>query len=322
MTSKKKISNLFIFLALSLVVSCSSKTKTKPTILVGIDDAPKIKKIMIKEGASSGQFGPQPMGPLPPGKAAKSTQETRDPIIAVHCHDALYRSLYCLDVIESIEKRSKVAILSGEGMSALVLALYGKYRNKNKVQWTYFKLIKKLKNKRIFYPDWFREIQSFLNREFKKKRNEQLKKIIFYPLYDRSQDQFKLVNSGRVSSLILDQFNHTGGDKSLSPLVSKEPFDIDALKKAGADLVYRVGLGVEQLKLGITDGHYFGNYGHYFSYLPNLLESPFIYYYEKTKLIDSIQDFFIEEQIPVEQLEQSSQKILEDVKNWKDEIYN
>jgi hypothetical protein len=317
MILKKKIYNSFL---LFLLVSCSTKTKVKPTILVGLDEK-KIEKIRIGDIAEQANA----LGPLPPSgfKNNESPKKnSRNPVLSFHCHDALYRSLYCLDALEAIEKEQKIGIFSASGMSAIVLALYAKHKNKNKVQFRYFKLIKSLKGERIFYPRWFKKLNSFIQSEFRDIKIQQLKRILFLPFYDKLNDSYILTTSGNLSELLLKQFNHSPSDKLVSPIVGKAPFDIKALRASGADLSYSVSLGIEQLTLAQTDGFYFGNYGQYFSYLSQNQESPFIFYYKNKKPIDLIQDFYIEEKIPQEQTEQTALLIAEQIEEWKLENSN
>lgn len=188
----------------------------------------------------------------------KESEESGLKVLALDLYPALYKSIGYVSFLKEIdEKEIDVQIFSASGFSAIVAALYIKYENANRVEWKIFSLIRLLKGEKVYSSGWKKIISNFLHDEFGDMKLVELNKLLIIPQAKNNRVSFNFhltVKRAVLNSLNLKSRN------SNSILLSHNFKYEQAIKKLGADIIFRVSALVKRPLFKQGDDFIFGVY--------------------------------------------------------------
>lgn len=171
---------------------------------------------------------------------------------------ALYSSVSYLGVMDQITQNEiKIKKIYTSGFSALLVAVFAKYKKLSLAEWSLFKLVRDLKNKEPYSNAWKSTLSDFIDQEFSDLDFESLDINIWGE--SRSQRDIKLTeflkkeieidNIARIHKHIDELIISSGG---LDP---ERTFTLSALPR--------------KLELKFNNDYLFGNYAKMFSFHKN-----------------------------------------------------
>lgn len=232
---------------------------------------------------------------------------------AVICFDlvpSLYASLSYISLFKELEKKEIYPnIINTSGFSAIIAALYGKYRNANKLEWKVFALLRNLKDKKIYSESWYNQIENFLQEEFKRTRLEQLSLLV---TISSGQKNNPLVSSGEVVSTVMESLKISRPESFLN----RPSWDYrEKLQDLGTDLYFLINAFPEQFKFQTPNGFVWGVYTKVSGFYRDVDSNNFIIKSE-IKFLDTLpnlSDLLISSHTDVSVI---VDKISEDIEKW------
>jgi hypothetical protein len=190
----------------------------------------------------------------------KEVLSQKQAIVALDFSPALYHSLSYLKLISDLEKKKvNISVVISSGFSAIIAALYGKYKSANRLDWKAYALIKKLeKENKVYSTSWLKTVEIFLKEEFQDIRLEQLKLLVVIPTYDEKNNKLVLKHTGPVVEAIMSSLRIQNSRESFLLNPSIEYFGKE--KSFGVDKVFRVSAFPRNFKLETTSGFVLGIY--------------------------------------------------------------
>ena len=137
------------FLIFFIVTSCALDERRNTTDF----DTVNISKEFHSPKVETGFEGEDVYGPSAENTSDFSeTPNEKQAIIALDLSPALYQSFSYLKIFSDLEKKKiNINIIISSGFSAIIAALYAKYKSANRLDWSAYALIRKLENeKKVF----------------------------------------------------------------------------------------------------------------------------------------------------------------------------
>lgn len=258
-----KLYLLLNFISLVLLQSCANHRIKHSGESVPLTVDSSVNNYLEIENSS---YGPEPI------KNSYEKQKMRSPIWGVYLVPAGSLSFSYLECLEKLEHKGiKLKVIAGSDMSALIAAMYAKYKNKNIIQWKIFKLQIKLKKLKLWYgKEWLETITSFIRDEFKDDRIEKMSILPLIPLIENGNVIVK--GAGLISDILEDNFRLNG--KVTSYLVGNEHSPTRIFSKVGVDLYATLSVLPDKIDFKSPDDFIWGVY----SKLPYMLSSEEYYF--------------------------------------------
>lgn len=248
---------LYFLVFIFLVASCANKKTNKGISVFSLEQAKNSENRYVEINSQSEEYDSN-YGPTALPNTVNSSEHRKIPVVALFLNSAGYHALGYISLLRQLEKENiKVTMISGQGFSALVAALYAKYGDSNRLEWKLFELMEIIKNKKMFSSSWLNSINKFAQKEFKKTKVEQLKKYLFIPL--QKKGALVHIRKAKVVDLIKRNFSLSQSQISSSLIFKYSLFD-QYFKKLGADLVFTADLMPRKVLMKNMDGHLWGIY--------------------------------------------------------------
>lgn len=224
-----------------MISSCSSfnQTKTVSENLVELEISDKDKQLNIDDQTK--QFD-QVYGPSFKD-LNQNTQEvkTPSPIVAIHLAPAGMQISGYLSLFNELESRNiKINIISGEGLSTIIAALYAKYQNSAMLEWKLYELFGKIKNSQFLSNQWKIKLKDFLEEEFKDTKMNQLSSLLIFPL--EISGELKLVDDYLIIKGLMSSLEINPKQYNSSLLNEKVDYSDFISKKFNPDIIIQVGI--------------------------------------------------------------------------------
>ena len=238
------------FFLLFFFVACSQTKTIEPFESVqittasheGSSDAIKIKKSNLDSNPENGETE----------KISKNIKEK--PTISLSLYSSLYHSLALLNLLKSIEQEEiKISMISSHGFGSLVVALYAKERSISSVEWSLFKLLKELKDEKMYTPSWRDKVDRFIDDEFKNLRLDQLKVKLVLPQVVAG-DKIDFITKGNIASILKRNLLLTAADNFLQ----KPDIYHYTIERFGIDINLAVSFIPETPSFEHLNGHSYG----------------------------------------------------------------
>lgn len=245
------------FLILFIISGCALDERRNTTEF----DTVNISKEFHSPKVETGVEGEDVYGPSAENTPVlSSTPIEKQAIVALDLSPALYQSFSYLKMFSDLEKKKiNINIIISSGFSAIIAALYAKYKSANRLDWSGYALIRKLeKEKKVFSSSWLKTIELFLKEEFKETGLEQLKVLIAIPTFDEEKNEIILKHTGSIVEAIMDSLRFQRSRESFLLNPSKSYFGKEKL--FGADKVFRVTSFPKKFKLRTPSGFVLGVY--------------------------------------------------------------
>lgn len=302
-----------LILILFTLFSCALDERRNTSDFDTVDFSRKFHTPKVETGvAGEDVYGPSAQS----SSSINKNPSQKQAVVALDLSPALYQSFSYLKLISDLEKKKiNINIIISSGFSAIIAALYAKYRSANRLDWKAYALIRKLeKEKKVFSTSWLNTIELFLKEEFNETRLEQLRLLIAIPTYNKNDNKLILKHTGPIVETIMTSLRFQRSRESflLNPSVSyfgKE-------KVFGADKVFRVTSFPKTFKLKTPSGFVLGVYSKL---------AGFIYYQTDKYMELSSEKFLYIDKIPnisdlmssvSEPSEVISLKILNSIEEW------
>ena len=230
---------------------CSQFTAPKDTSYSVVEfDELESKEIVQIEKESNVDYGP----PLVGESDSTETDSKTRPVLAIDFLPSLYFSIGYVSTIKELEKQGvQVDIVSSFGFSSVVAALYAKYGIANMIEWKMFELYQELENLKPYGSEWKKKVVSFMAKEFKSLRLNQLNKVLIVPYVSNGQIKFDL--NQKVVSAVAKTIDLS----SKTSLMGFNRYDyLNKIESFGADDVLRIGLLPKVISFKRPDGFMLG----------------------------------------------------------------
>lgn len=237
---------ILILSLILLISSCSGLERSNNSNYEGVkvDISEEFQKVSINQESSNydSTYGPN----ISQKKIINHTFSQRKPIIALHLAPAAYHASAYISLFRELEKKEiKIKVISSEGFSSVVAALYAKYGNASLTEFKLYDLYSKLSKKDYLSQDWNEILRNFLDKEFKLTKMNQLNLVMVVPFVDNSE--IKMLNEQNVSTVIMNTLDFLS-QKSESSMLSNQVIFEDSLRKCcSPDLIYHVSVLPENL---------------------------------------------------------------------------
>lgn len=309
--------NLILVYISLFFVSCSSVTEKSPihdSVSVSLDSKSTSININSKINKISSTYGP-----LNDVVVIKSEKKIVTPIIAIHLAPAAYHSSAYIALFKSLEKRKiKIAVISAEGFSSVIAALYAKYESSKLLEWKIYKLFGLLSSEKYLSQAWFTKLDDFLDDEFKDIKMNQLPKLFLLP--EIIDNKIHLIANQEVRSAVKNSLMVFKSQVN-SSLVSEQVYFNNEIKKyCSADMIFHVGVLQDNLSWKESNEKIKNIYDKKFSKI-NQVNGEFLLLDSINRPIDSVNMVSEVEKMIFKSSETITHKIQSVIQKWR-ENYN
>ena len=252
----------FSYIFLATLLSCALNSQQNDKGINTVEVPLQQKKVLIDKDNHTyhSSYGPVE---IIQDNSKNSVMVVREPVVGIHLAPAAYHVAGYISLFRSLEEHKiKISALSGEGISAIVAALYAKYQDSNRVEWKLYALFGNLKDVYPFTKEWKQRIALFLEEEFQDQKLHQLKALLLVPLI--SNHEIVVRSNALVVTTLMSSLNITGADsKSItqsSLLSTQVNFKRYLEDFAKTDIIFQVSILPETFKLSGNSGFLLGIY--------------------------------------------------------------
>lgn len=321
---------LIILLLLVNFILCSCAVKKEMAassdIIVGVsyidDEGTKTSIPLIDEDdyLPPNSFGPI-VGKNWVSKTKRKKKLNKDPVLGIFFGPGLFRTVSYISIIRVFEKIGlRFHVISGTGLGSVVAALYANNSTSDQIEWFFYKVLNKIKDKKPYSKEWKSIILTELEKELPDYLIQEVKTTLLIPVYDNMKGEIKNLMRGNLLSAIEKNFSLSDGDKRfISSLYGKSLVNYNQMKALGTDILVGVNLLSSNL---YTDENNFKLVGLFKDAGRKLSGSKhkFDYYYEISKEgseLNSISEIHKLQKIVLKNFYKSSYDLKIKIMNWK-----
>lgn len=243
---------MIAYIILSILLTACTKPTIKSNntfegVKLNIDRSDKNLSISKDKQSFDFSYGPSRLD-----KRVKPLNNNKIPVLAVHLAPAAYRSSAFLSFFRLIEKRKiNINVISAEGFSTIVAALYAKYQKVNRVEWKLYELYGVLKDEDYLSKNWLNNLETFLDKEFNEVKMNQLSTLIAFPFLIENQLVFRsdqIIKNAIIASLKFDS------DQSQSSMLQNTVYFLDQVSNlCRPDLFFNIAVNSKTTKFTVVN---------------------------------------------------------------------
>lgn len=297
---------IFFILITILAISCTKQNKESDISTVSFEqDSEDI--LSIDKNLNTAY------GPSNEGTEQLENLGSREPVIGISIYSTLYNSLSFIHLLKVIEEKEiNVSIISANGFSAVLAALYAKEKSASYVEWKIFEMRKGLVGFTPFSTQWRAFLKKFLIKEFKNVQLQQMKALLLVPIINKGSVELK--STGLVSDVLIRSLNLLDETN----FIRKASVYTEQLRDFSTDVSIEYYSLSTRPKLSSLEGL---NYGLYTKYVGELLND------SELDRVSSITQLGLDDFLPLSDIiknfedgnNQLIEKLVDKINQWKQE---
>jgi hypothetical protein len=182
----------------------------------------------------------QGIGPFPENEQDKTSQNVNRAsaiVIGLHLAPAGHKSVAYAELLKSLTKNKiRPRIISGEGLGAVVAALYAYKESPEYIDWVFFNFLSRSKGLKLYSSEWRDVLRETVLTLFKDIRIQDLKVPLLIPIWDRVTGKVVVLDSGLVTVALEANMASGRVDGRRQPSFDRHPMQAITLKQRGSDI--------------------------------------------------------------------------------------
>ncbi|MBL6991156.1 MAG: patatin-like phospholipase family protein [Bacteriovoracaceae bacterium] len=213
----------------------------------------KVPKIQVKT-IDTNEYGPTTSEYKTHNRPKRSSLV---PVVALLLGPGINRIGAHTQLLKEMEKNNiKIQVISGVGMGSLVAAMYASGITTSKIEWDFYRLFKKIDEKKPYSKSWIEDVQKLITRYFYKKSIQSTNLSLIIPVYDNGPKKVRYLTRGALDSALSSNLLLSKPDDKhrFSTPFQWEIFNSGPFYKFGADIV--IGIDVLGESIDFKTGNY------------------------------------------------------------------
>jgi hypothetical protein len=231
-----------IFIVLFFGCSSSQKVKVNENsdhYITGVElnqstDGEKSKPV-IEKVYQSGSAGPAPLNASP---ISISSEGERKKAIGVYLGPGMYHSLRHVGFLKALKEEGlKIHAISGNGLGAVVAALYAFGFSTDLIEWKFFQFLSKTDGVSAYSKKWLEHVDEILLKPLSGKTLQEAKLLLAFPVFNISSSEIIYKTRGNVDQVLRTVLKIKKNDQDeLMSVIHWGNSDHGTFKKLGIDV--------------------------------------------------------------------------------------